>query len=262
MNLGIWYEEGYAYVAGGAGTEDSIAENREAFRRWRIVPRILRDVSERDPSIELFGDRLPSPFLLAPIGALEMVHDEADLAAGRAAAEEGIPLVFSSQASVPMEEVAEAMGDAPRWFQLYWSTSDELVESFVARAETAGCSALVVTLDTTLLGWRPRDLDLAHLPFLRGMGIAQYTSDPAFNRLIEEETHRRENLSQNRPLTLSTLKSLFDLVTSYPGSLLENLRSGEPIRAVQTFIDIYSRPSLTWDDLAFLRNLTDLPIST
>lgn len=253
-------EEAYAYVAGGAGTEDSIAENREAFRRWRIVPRILRDVSERDLSIELFGDRLPSPFLLAPIGALEMVHDEADLAAGRAAAEEGIPLVFSSQASVPMEEVAEAMGDAPRWFQLYWSTSDELVESFVARAETAGCSALVVTLDTTLLGWLPRDLDLAHLPFLRGMGIAQYTSDPVFNRLIEEETHRRENLSRNRPLTLSTLKSLFDLVTSYPGSLLENLRSGEPIRAVQTFIDIYSRPSLTWDDLAFLRNLTDLPI--
>ncbi len=253
-------EEGYAYIAGGAGTESTILENREAFERWRIVPRVLRDVSERNTSIELFGDRLPSPFLLAPIGVLEMAHEKADLAAGRAAAEEGIPFVFSNQASVPMEEVAEAMGDGPRWFQLYWSTSDELVESFVARAEACDCSAIVVTLDTTVLGWRTRDLDLAHLPFLRGMGIAQYTSDPVFERLLEEETDGQEDLSENRSLNLSTLKVLFDLVTTYPDSLLENLRSGKPLQAVHTFINIYSRPSLTWNDLDFLRDLTDLPI--
>lgn len=253
-------EVGYAYIAGGAGTESTILENREAFERWRILPRVLRDVSERDPSIELFGDRLPSPFLLAPIGALEMTHEEADLAAGRAAAEEEIPFVFSSQASVPMEEVAAAMGDGPRWFQLYWSTSDELVESFVSRAESCDCSALVVTLDTTLLGWRTRDLDLAYLPFLRGKGIAQYTSDPVFERLLTEEPERAEDLSEERSLNLSTLKVLLDLITSHPGSLVDNLRSGKPLRAVQTFIDIYSRPSLTWDDLAFLRDLTDLPI--
>lgn len=253
-------KEGYAYMAGGAGTEDTILENREAFKRWRIVPRTLQDVSERDSSVELFGDRLPSPFLLAPIGALEMAHDEADLAAGRAAAKEGIPFVFSNQASVPLEDVAEAMGDGPRWFQLYWSTSNDLVESFVSRAEACNCSAIVVTLDTTLLGWRPRDLDLAHLPFLRGMGIAQYTSDPVFEQLLEKETDSREDLSEERSLNISTLKVLFDLVTSHPGGLLENLTSGKPLQAVQTFINIYSRPSLTWDDLAFLRSLTDLPI--
>lgn len=253
-------DEGYAYIAGGAGTESTILENREAFERWRIVPRMLRDVSERDTSMQLFGDELPSPFLLAPIGVLEMAHQEADLAAGRAAAEEGIPFVFSSQASVPMEEVAEAMGDGPRWFQLYWSTSDELVESFVSRAESCGCSAIVVTLDTTLLGWRTRDLDRAYLPFMRGMGIAQYTSDPVFESLLEAETESQEDLSEERELNLSTLKVLLDLVTAYPDSVLENLRSGKPMQAVQTFIDIYSRPSLTWDDLSFLRDLTDLPI--
>lgn len=253
-------EEGYAYIAGGAGTEDSISENRKAFTRWRIEPRTLQDVAERDSSLQLFGDRLPSPFLLAPIGVLEMAHEEADRAVARAAAEEGIPFVFSNQASVPMEEVAGAMGDGPRWFQLYWSTSDELVESFVSRAEACECSAIVVTLDTTLLGWRPRDLDRAHLPFLRGKGIAQYTSDPVFEQLIEAETDRQEDVSEERSLNLSTLKVLFDLVTRYPGSLVENLRSGKPMQAVQTFIDIYSRASLTWDDLEFLRNLTDLPI--
>ena len=253
-------EEGFAYIAGGAGTESTILENREAFERWRIVPRMLRDVSDRDSSITLFGDELPSPFLLAPIGVLEMAHPQADMAVGRAAAAEGIPFVFSNQASVPMEEVAGAMGDGPRWFQLYWSTSDELVESLVSRAEACGCSAIVVTLDTTLLGWRTRDLDLAYLPFMRGMGIAQYTSDPVFESLLEAETDGEEDLSEESSLNLSTLKVLVDLVTSYPDGLVENLKSGKPLQAVQTFIDIYSRPSLTWEDLSFLRELTDLPI--
>ena len=111
---------------------------------------------------------------------LELAHREADLAVARAAAAEGVPMVFSNQASVPDGGVRRGDGRRPRWFQLYWSTSDELVESFVARAEACGCEAIVVTLDTTLLGWRPRDLDLGYLPFLRGKGIAQYTSDPVF----------------------------------------------------------------------------------
>ncbi|HWE43044.1 MAG TPA: alpha-hydroxy-acid oxidizing protein, partial [Gemmatimonadaceae bacterium] len=169
--------EAFAYVAGGAGAERTMAANREAFERWRIVPRVLRDVSERDSSITLFGQRLPSPMLLAPIGVLEMAHRDADLAVARAAAAEGVPMIFSSQASVSMEQCAAAMGDAPRWFQLYWSRSDDLVRSFVRRAEGCGCSAIVLTLDTTLLGWRTRDLDLGYLPFLRGKGIAQYVTD-------------------------------------------------------------------------------------
>src|SRR4051794_14014494 len=176
----------YSYVAGGAGHEATQRANRAAFDRWAVVPRVLRDVSHRDTGVELFGRRLPSPLLLAPIGALELVHDEADLAVARAAASLGVPMVFSNQASVSMEECATAMGNAPRWFQLYWSTSDELVESLVGRAEAAGCEALVVTLDTTMLGWRPRDLDLGHLPFALGKGIAQYTSDPVFRKLVEQ----------------------------------------------------------------------------
>ena len=183
--------EGYAYVAGGAGTEETMRENRAAFERWRIVPRMLRDVSVAATADEVLGTPLPSPFVLCPIGVLEMAHRDADVAVARAAAAEGIPFVFSNQASRPMEETARAMGDAPRWFQLYWSTSNELVASLVSRAERCGCTAIVLTLDTTMLGWRIRDLDLAYLPFLRGKGIAQYTSDPVFVEALQE-TLRQE----------------------------------------------------------------------
>ena len=185
-------EEAFAYVAGGAGMERTMDANRAAFDRRRIVPRMLRDVSHRDLSVDLFGATLPAPLVLAPIGVLEMAHPEADRAVARAAAAEGVPFIFSSQASVAMEACAEAMEavrpGAPRWFQLYWSTDDALVRSFVRRAEACGCSALVLTLDTTLLGWRPRDLDLAYLPFLRGKGIAQYTSDPVFRAALASES--------------------------------------------------------------------------
>src|ERR671932_1109499 len=127
--------EAFAYIAGGAGTGATVRANREGFDAWRIVPRMLRDVSGRDTSVELLGRRLPSPFLLCPVGVLEMVHDEADLAVARAAATEDVPMIFSNQASRPMEACAQALGSGPRWFQLYWSSSDELVRSLVARAE-------------------------------------------------------------------------------------------------------------------------------
>src|SRR5437588_2885650 len=178
--------EAFAYVAAGAGNEHTVAANRAAFQRWRIVPCMLRDVERRDTSIELFGERLPSPFLLAPVGVLELAHSEADCAVARAARDTGTAMIFSNQASRPMEEVSRILGDTPHWFQLYWSRSDELVENLVTRAKRCGCEAIVVTLDTTLLGWRSRDLEIAVLPFLRGKGIAQYTSDPVFTRLISE----------------------------------------------------------------------------
>jgi len=250
--------EAYEYVAGGAGEGRSMRFNREAFDRWRIVPRMLRDVSTRDTSIELLGRRLPSPFLLAPIGVLEMVHRQADLAVARAAAGEGIPMVFSNQASRPMEACAEALGENPHWFQLYWSTSDALVESLVSRAERCGSEAIVVTLDTTILGWRTHDLDLAYLPFLRGKGIAQYTSDPVFRQLIAEESGGQPT-PQPRP-TLSALRTLVELTRAYPDRFWPALRSGLARAAVQRFVQIYSRPSLTWDDLPFLRERTKLPI--
>lgn len=250
--------EAFAYVAGGAGTEETMRENRAAFERWRIVPRMLRDVSVRDTTVELFGVRLPSPFLLCPIGVLELAHPEADLAVARGAAAEGVPMIFSNQASRPMEECAREMGDSPRWFQLYWSTSNDLVASFVKRAEACGCSAIVLTLDTTMLGWRIRDLDLAYLPFLRGKGIAQYTSDPVFLAQVRETL-----LAASPPtgrVTVAALGTLWELAGAFPGSRFRNLRSGEARAAVRRFVETYSRPSLSWDDLAFLRERTRLPI--
>jgi len=251
-------KEAYAYVAGGAGLESTISANRKEFYRWNIIPRMLNDVSERDTAIELLGHRYPAPFMLAPIGVLELMHRDADLAVAAAAAEEGIPMIFSSQASVPMEECAEMMGSSPRWFQLYWSTSDRLVESFIQRAEACGCSAIVLTLDTTMLGWRTRDLDLAYLPFLRAKGIAQYTSDPVFREMMKE--HGGEDPDRSKTINLSSIKALIEMGRTYPGSFFRNLISGEPLRAVRTFIRTYSRPSLTWKDLSWLREMTDLPI--
>lgn len=250
----------YSYVAGGAGDEVTQRANRAAFDRWAVVPRVLRDVSTRDTSVELFGRRLPSPLLLAPVGALELVHDEADLAVARAAASLGVPMIFSNQASVAMEECAAVMGDAPRWFQLYWSTSDELVESLVGRAEAAGCDALVVTLDTTMLGWRPRDLDLGHLPFALGKGIAQYTSDPVFRGLVEQRAAAAGDRGPQPRPTPAAVKALVGMAKAWPGSFRDNLRSPLPRAAVETFLGIYSRPSITWADLAWLRSRTRLPI--
>ena len=188
---GAMSEKAFAYVAAGAGLEETMRANRAAFGRWRIVPRMLRDVSERDTSVELFGRRLPSPFLLAPIGVLELAHREAERAVAPAAARNRRPDgLLQPGLDADGGGRAALLGDSPRWFQLYWSVSNELVESLVGRAEACGCEAIVVTLDTTLLGWRTRDLDLAYLPFLRGKGIAQYTSDPVFQRLLDEEPRR------------------------------------------------------------------------
>src|SRR5262249_48873653 len=157
-----------------------------------------------------------------------------------------------------MEDCAAVMGDAPRWFQLYWSQSNELVASFVRRAEACGCGAIVVTLDTTMLGWRPRDLDLGYLPFLLGKGMAQYTSDPVFRALLDSAEPSSEAGSTR--VTLAAVRALVQLNRAYPGSFWSNLSSGAPRRAVRLFLDIYSRPSLTWADLAFLRDQTSLPI--
>jgi lactate 2-monooxygenase len=157
-----------------------------------------------------------------------------------------------------MEETARAMGDAPRWFQLYWSTSNELVESLVSRAERCGCTAIVLTLDTTMLGWRLRDLDLGSLPFLRGKGIAQYTSDPVFVQALQDTL--RQNPPPSGRITLTAISTLLSQAGAYPGSRLANVRSGLARAAVRRFIETYSRPSLSWDDLAFLRERTRLPI--
>ena len=250
--------EAFAYLAGGAGAETTMRANRMAFERWRIVPRMLRDVSVSDTSIELFGRRIPAPFYLSPIGVLELMHAQADAGVARAAAASGLPMVFSNQASVPMERCAAAMGDAPRWFQLYWSKDDEQVESFVHRAESCGCDAIVITLDTPMLGWRARDLDLGHLPFMHGKGIAQYTSDPVFMRKLGEPLPGAPPASGR--VTLAALRTVIAMARAVPGGAVRNLRTGTARAAVRRFVATFSRPSLTWADLPFLRSRTRLPI--
>jgi lactate 2-monooxygenase len=251
----------WAYVAGSAGQQHTARANLEAFDRHRIVPRMLVDVERRDTSVDLFGRRIPAPLLFAPIGVLEVAHREAEHAVAEAARSLGLPMVISTQGSVPMEKTAAALGDAPRWYQLYWSRDDTVVDSFVARAEAIGSEAIVVTLDTHLLGWRTRDLDLAYLPFARAEGIAQYVSDPAFRRLAERRAAEPGTTGEPTPRpTLSAVRALMSMARHYPGGLLENLRSPVPRAAVETFLDVFSRPSLTWENLDYLRSRTSLPI--
>ncbi len=242
-----------AYIIGGAGSEATMRANRAAFDSIELAPRVLRDVSSRDLSIELFGRRHPAPILLAPIGVLEMVHPEADKAVARAAAREGVAYIFSNQASVSMEDCAAAMGEGPRWFQLYWSSDDEVVRSLVSRAEKSGAEAIVVTLDTTLLGWRPRDLDLGYLPFLRGLGIAQYLTDPVFRTKIPAAPPE----TGLKPKGLGIIDTALSLRRKGKqfGLSMQQMRC-----AVAHFTATYSRPDLNWSDIARLRAMTKLPI--
>lgn len=174
----------YGYVAGGAGTGATMRANREALDRWRIVPRMLRETTQRRLSSTVLGTELPAPVLLAPVGVLSIVHPDGELAVARAAAELGVPMILSTAASHTIEEVAEASDGAAtgasRWYQLYWPTEDAVTISLLDRARRAGYTTLVVTLDTWTLGYRPLDLDGSYLPFLRGVGTAIPFSDPAF----------------------------------------------------------------------------------
>ncbi|MEU0270754.1 lactate 2-monooxygenase [Streptomyces sp. NPDC006307] len=212
------------YVAGSAGSGSTAAANRAALERRRIVPRMLRDVHERDLSVGILGRTLPAPLALAPVGVLSILHPDAEPAAARAAAAHGVPYILSSASSTPMERVAEAMGDAERWFQLYWPKDIEVARSFLGRAKAAGFTALFVTLDTPLLAWRPRDLDQAYLPFLHGVGTANYFTDPAFLAGLAKPVHE------------------------------------DPNAAVLHFVSMFADPAKTWPDLAFLRENWDGPI--
>ncbi|MCP2015828.1 lactate 2-monooxygenase [Deinococcus sp. HSC-46F16] len=244
----------FAYVAGGAGAERTMRANLAAFERVRLMPRRLSGTRERDLGVELLGLSLPSPLLLAPIGVLEAAHPQADLAVARAAAAERVPFIFSSQASVPMETCAEAMGDSPRLFQLYWGTDDEVTRSFVRRAEACGAAAIVLTLDTTLLGWRPRDLDLGSLPFLRGRGLAQYLSDPVFRSRLGTPLPAPDVQPPRTPALIRTGADLAAKGRAF------GLSAGQMRSAAARFTATYTRPDLSWDDVGRLREWTRLPI--
>ncbi len=158
--------EAFGYVAGGAGSEDTMRANGEAFARWRIIPRMLRNVGVRDHRVQVLGTTFAAPVMLAPIGVQSIVHAEAEVAAAKAAASLNVPLILSTAASKTLEEVAATMGDTPHWFQLYWGRNPDVTASLLQRAEAAGYSAIVATLDTALLSWRERDLQNAYHAFL------------------------------------------------------------------------------------------------
>jgi lactate 2-monooxygenase len=219
--------EAFGYVAGGAGSELTMAANLSAFARRQIVPRMLRDVSERKLKTTVLGSAMAAPVLLAPIGVQSIVHPDAELAVGRAAAAHGLPMILSTAASHSLEDVAAVMEPArpaSRWFQLYWPRDRDLAVSFVKRAGDAGYEAIVVTLDTWLLGWRPRDLSNGYLPFLKGEGVATYFSDPVFRAALERPPEE------------------------------------DPGPAIGHWAYQFANPSVTWADLAWLREQTQLPI--
>jgi lactate 2-monooxygenase len=213
------------YVFAGAGSEETMRANRAAFERRRIVPRMLRDVAARDLSTTVLGTAMPAPLLLAPIGVQAIVHPDGELASARAAAALGLPLIASTASHFTLEEIAAAGGaGAPRWFQLYWPNDRELAASLVGRAEAAGYEAIVLTVDTFIPGWKSRDLQQAWLPFLNGMGVANYFQDPVFRAALERPPEEDQGAATGR------------------------------------FLAVQANPSLAWEDLGWLREQTSLPI--
>lgn len=222
--VAVMSPQAVGYVVGSAGDESSHRANLAGFDRHRIVPRMMRGVVERDLSTTVLGTAMPAPVMLAPVGVLEIVHPDGELAVARAAKRTGVPMILSTAASHTIEQVAENLDGSPGWFQLYYPRNRDLAASFVRRAEAAGYSAVVLTLDTWSLGWRPRDLETAYLPFLQMKGIANYLTDPVFR------------------------------------SLLARTPEQDPQTAVLTFLGLFGDPAMTWDDLEFLRAQTTLPI--
>jgi lactate 2-monooxygenase len=212
----------FGYIAGGAGAESTMRANLDAFQRWQLRPRMLAGNAVRDISVDVLGMHSPAPFFLAPVGVLSIAHAEAEVGVGKASASSGVPMLLSSAATNSIEEVAGT--EAPRWFQLYWVNDREICASFVQRAEAAGYGAIVVTLDTLTLGWRPRDLRQAYLPFIRGEGCGQYFSDPVFLSRLDKPPEE------------------------------------DPLTAAATMLATFPNLGLTWDDLDWLRAQTTLPI--
>jgi isopentenyl diphosphate isomerase/L-lactate dehydrogenase-like FMN-dependent dehydrogenase len=212
------------YVAGSAGSGATARANREAFDRYRLVPRMLTGASGRDLRTTVLGTELPAPIVTAPIGVQSIVHPDAEKAVAAVAAELGLPMAVSTVSSFSLEQVAAANGDGVRWFQLYWPNDPEVCASLLARAKAAGYTALVVTLDTWLLGWRPHDLDNSYLPFLRGEGLANYFTDEAFCA----------------PLARPPAEDL-------PAALMR-------------WLPMFTGTDHTWDQLAFVREHWDGPI--
>lgn len=247
----------FGYISTGAGSNKGIRNNLDAFSKYAIIPRMLNGTDEPKLASTILNTNLPFPFLFAPIGVLGLAHPKGDLELAMASKMISVPMIQSSQASFSMEDCAEVLKDTDRWFQLYFGKSKELVESMVSRAAESGSKAIVLTLDTTILGWRNIDLENGFLPFVYGLGIAQYTSDPVFKNLMKKISLKSDGETAHYFPGIANLITLF---TSYPDTFLNNLITKNPIRAVRTFSDLFSKPELNWDDVKWLKSITKLPI--
>ncbi|KAH6970656.1 FMN-dependent dehydrogenase [Ilyonectria sp. MPI-CAGE-AT-0026] len=223
--------EGFNYVSGGAGEGSTMDANRLAFRQWKLIPRMMRPTLPRDLRVNLFGKTYESPFIMAPVGVQSAYHEDKETGLAAACAELSVPFTISTASTSTIEEIAAAVGpEAPRWFQLYWPRDDDITASLLRRARDAGCSVLVVTLDTFTMAWRPRDLDIGFLPFPLGQGNAIGFSDPVFRHKFAERTG---------------------------GGTPED----KVLEASQQWIaDVFSGQAHPWEDLALLRKHWDGPI--
>lgn len=217
-------KDAWDYLEGGAGEEDTVHENRSAFKKWRIRPRYLRDVSKRTMEAEYLGQNRESPFILAPIGVQSILHKDGEIASARAAAKMNMPFILSTVSSITMEEIVKKSPEGEKWLQLYPAKDKNIIRNFIKRAEKAGYSAIVITADTTMLGWRERDLNNAYLPFLRGEGLANFFSDPVFRRRLEKPPE-------------------------------EDL-----IKAIMEFISVYVNPFFSWEDFKEICSTTEIPV--
>ncbi len=217
-----------SYVAGGAGDERTQRANVDAFSHWGLMPRMLVGATQRDLSVELWGRRWSAPVFMAPIGVIGLCAQDGhgDVHAATASARTGVPMIASTLTVDPMEKVRPQTGDVASLFQLYTPTDRDLAESFIHRAEAAGYAGIVVTLDTWITGWRPRDLDTANFPQLRGHCLANYVTDPVFRARCGVDA-----------------------------AMLD----ADPRSATAYWAGIFGR-SVTWADLDWLRSVTTLPL--
>lgn len=212
----------FGYIRSSAGGEETYRKNTDSFLKYSIIPRFLTDVSTLNTEVTIFGHTYPHPLFIAPVGVNKIAHEDGEIAVSKAAVKFGFPYIQSTVSSYSIEEIAAETKGSSKWFQLYWSSQNkEISFSMVKRAEAAGYEAIVLTVDTTMLGWREEDVRNQYSPLKNGFGQGNYGSDSVFMSSISDHSQK-----------------------TIVNSIIEN---------------IY-HPTLNWTNISELREHTTLPI--